>query len=115
MCKRIIISCHKAAVAHSAEMSELREISKKYNVPLVEDAAQAIGAEFEGKRAGAMSEIGCFSFYPSKNLGTIGEGGMAVTNDAVLAARMRSLRSHGEVTRYYHSEPGWNPLDPPSV
>jgi dTDP-4-amino-4,6-dideoxygalactose transaminase len=68
-----------------AEMEKLREISRKYNIPLVEDAAQAIGAEDGGKRAGAMSEIGCFSFYPSKNLGGMGDGGFMTTDDDRLA------------------------------
>ena len=91
-----------------AEMSELREISKKYNIPLVEDAAQAIGSEFEGKRAGAMSEIGCFSFYPSKNLGGMGDGGFMTTDDDELAHKLFALRVHGSFERYYHKWVGLN-------
>ena len=91
-----------------AEMSELRELSAKYNIPLVEDAAQAIGAEFEGKRAGAMSEIGCFSFYPSKNLGGMGDGGFLTTDDDALAEKLFALRVHGSIERYHHKWVGIN-------
>lgn len=91
-----------------AEMERLREISRKYNVPLVEDAAQAIGAEENGKRAGAMSEIGCFSFYPSKNLGGMGDGGLMTTDDERLAEKLFALRVHGSKERYYHEWVGLN-------
>ena len=91
-----------------AEMEKLREISRKYNVPLVEDAAQAIGAEDGGKRAGAMSEIGCFSFYPSKNLGGMGDGGFMTTDDERIAEKLFALRVHGSKERYYHEWVGLN-------
>jgi dTDP-4-amino-4,6-dideoxygalactose transaminase len=91
-----------------ATMNELRKISKKYNIPLVEDAAQAIGAEETGARAGAMSEIGCFSFYPSKNLGGMGDGGFLTTDDEVLANKLKALRVHGSEKRYYHQWVGLN-------
>jgi dTDP-4-amino-4,6-dideoxygalactose transaminase len=91
-----------------ADMKDLREISRKYNVPLVEDAAQAIGAEESGERAGAMSEIGCFSFYPSKNLGGIGDGGFLTTSDETLAKKLFALRVHGSEERYYHKWIGLN-------
>jgi dTDP-4-amino-4,6-dideoxygalactose transaminase len=91
-----------------AEMEKLREISRKYNIPLVEDAAQAIGAEENGKRAGAMSEIGCFSFYPSKNLGGMGDGGFMTTDDDRLAEKLFALRVHGSRERYYHEWVGLN-------
>ena len=91
-----------------AEMERLREISRKYSVPLVEDAAQAIGAEDNGKRAGAMSEIGCFSFYPSKNLGGMGDGGLMTTDDDRLAEKIFALRVHGSKERYYHEWVGLN-------
>lgn len=91
-----------------AAMNELRGISKKYNVPLVEDAAQAIGAEENDVRAGAMSEIGCFSFYPSKNLGGMGDGGFMTTDDEVLANKLKALRVHGSEKRYYHRWVGLN-------
>jgi dTDP-4-amino-4,6-dideoxygalactose transaminase len=91
-----------------AEMAELRKIGEKYGVPLVEDAAQAIGAEEFGKRAGAMSEIGCFSFYPSKNLGGMGDGGFMTTDDDALAHKLFALRVHGSFERYYHKWVGLN-------
>ncbi len=91
-----------------AEMENLRKISAKYNIPLVEDAAQAIGAEENKIRAGAMSEIGCFSFYPSKNLGGMGDGGFMTTNDEALARKLFALRVHGSEERYYHKWVGLN-------
>lgn len=80
----------------------------KYGIPIVEDAAQAIGAEDGGRRAGAMSEIGCFSFYPSKNLGGMGDGGMMTTDDEQLANKLKALRVHGSKERYYHKYVGLN-------
>ena len=91
-----------------ADMTELRAINAKYSIPLVEDAAQAIGAEENGVRAGAMSEIGCFSFYPSKNLGGMGDGGFMTTNDDALAHKLFALRVHGSFERYYHKWVGLN-------
>ncbi len=91
-----------------AEMSALSEISSKYGIPLVEDAAQAIGAEEGGIRAGGMSSVGCFSFYPSKNLGGMGDGGFVTVNDDDLAAKLRALRVHGSEVKYYHKYIGLN-------
>jgi dTDP-4-amino-4,6-dideoxygalactose transaminase len=91
-----------------AAMDELQTILEKYGVPLVEDAAQAIGAEDNGRRAGSMSAIGCFSFYPSKNLGAMGDGGMCTTNDAELARKLKMLRTHGSEVKYYHKLVGLN-------
>jgi len=88
-----------------AEMAEMRE---KFNIPLVEDAAQAIGAEENGIRAGAMSEIGCFSFYPSKNLGGMGDGGFMTTDYDELAHKLNALRVHGSFEKYYHKWVGLN-------
>lgn len=98
-----------------ADMKTLHEVSKKYGIPVVEDAAQAIGAE-EGAtlaekramRAGAMSEIGCFSLYPSKNLGGMGDGGFMTTDDDALAEKLFALRVHGSKERYYHKWVGLN-------
>lgn len=90
------------------DMAELRGVAEKYGIPMVEDAAQAIGAEDDGTRAGAMSEIGCFSFYPSKNLGGMGDGGFMTTNDDGLAKRLFALRVHGSEERYYHKWVGLN-------
>jgi len=91
-----------------ANMDELRDICQKHGIGIVEDAAQAIGAEDTGRRAGAMSEIGCFSFYPSKNLGGMGDGGMMTTNDEALAHKLFALRGHGMEVRYYHKWIGIN-------
>ena len=91
-----------------ADMYALLEISKRHGLPIVEDAAQAIGAEDRGRRAGSMGHIGCFSFYPTKNLGGAGDGGMLVTNDPALAQRLRRLRVHGGKTEYHHDEVGIN-------
>ena len=91
-----------------ADMEALRKVSEKHGVPLVEDAAQAIGAEENGERAGAMSEIGCFSFYPSKNLGGMGDGGFMTTDDDTLAEKLFALRVHGSKERYHHKWVGLN-------
>ncbi len=91
-----------------AEMTPLLEISKRRNIPIIEDAAQAIGAEDAGRRAGSMGAIGCFSFYPTKNLGGAGDGGMLTTNDEHLAQRLKQLRVHGGVQEYRHAEIGIN-------
>lgn len=91
-----------------AEMDAFLEISERRGIPLIEDAAQAIGAEDGGRRAGAMSAVGCFSFYPTKNLGGAGDGGMMVTSDDALAERLRILRVHGGAMKYHHSVVGIN-------
>ena len=92
-----------------ADMDELLEISKRYGLHVIEDAAQAIGAEYSGaRRAGSMGDIGCFSFFPSKNLGAFGDAGLCTTNDPVLAERMRILRTHGMHPKYHHSMIGGN-------
>jgi dTDP-4-amino-4,6-dideoxygalactose transaminase len=91
-----------------AEMDALTEIARRHSVPIIEDAAQAIGAQDATRGAGAMGEIGCFSFYPTKNLGGAGDGGMLSTNDDQIAARLRSLRVHGEASKYHHKEIGFN-------
>ncbi len=91
-----------------AEMTQLRKIAEKHGVPLVEDAAQAIGAEENGVRAGAFGAVGCFSFYPSKNLGGMGDGGFMTTGDDALAHKLNALRVHGSFERYYHKWVGLN-------
>lgn len=91
-----------------ADMTALEGLADERNLPILEDAAQAIGAEFNGQRAGSMGEIGCFSFYPTKNLGGAGDGGMLTTRSADLADRLRLLRGHGMQPRYYHSVVGVN-------
>jgi dTDP-4-amino-4,6-dideoxygalactose transaminase len=91
-----------------ADMKALLKISEKYGIPLVEDAAQAIGSEENGIRAGAMSDVGCFSFYPSKNLGGMGDGGFMTANNDEIAHKLRALRVHGSFERYYHKWVGLN-------
>lgn len=91
-----------------ADMDALLEIATRHDLPIIEDAAQAIGATDRGRRAGAMGALGCLSFYPTKNLGGAGDGGMVVTNDEPLAARVRKLRVHGGATEYQHEEVGIN-------
>jgi dTDP-4-amino-4,6-dideoxygalactose transaminase len=92
-----------------AELDELTELAARHRVPVVEDAAQAIGADDADKRrAGSVGAIGCFSFYPTKNLGAAGDAGMLTTNDDLLAGRLRSLRTHGGHTEYHHREVGIN-------
>ncbi len=91
-----------------AEMGAIHEIAARFGIPVIEDAAQAIGAEYEGARAGSLAWCGCFSFFPTKNLGGAGDGGMITTDDEVLAERLRMLRVHGSRTRYYHESVGIN-------
>lgn len=91
-----------------ADMDELAQAAERHGVPIVEDAAQAIGAEYGGRRAGSLGAVGCFSFYPSKNLGAYGDAGLCTTNDPQLASRMATLRVHGMEPKYYHREVGWN-------
>lgn len=94
-------------------MDPILEIARRHNLFVIEDAAQAISAVYRGRKAGSMGTAGCFSFFPSKNLGGAGDGGMIVTNDAALHERMEILRSHGSSPRYYHRFVGGNfRLDP---
>lgn len=91
-----------------ADMEALGAVAARRGVAVIEDAAQALGAEDRGRRAGSMGAAGCFSFYPSKNLGGAGEGGLLTTQDAGLADRLRALRVHGSRRRYFHDEVGVN-------
>ncbi|MDH3583534.1 MAG: DegT/DnrJ/EryC1/StrS family aminotransferase [Phycisphaerae bacterium] len=93
-----------------ADMNTIMDVARRRDLKVIEDAAQAITAEFQGQRAGAMGTAGCFSFYPSKNLAGAGDGGMVVTQDADLAEHMRTLRNHGDSgqPRYFHREVGGN-------
>jgi len=91
-----------------ADMDPINAVAKKHNLSVVEDAAQAHGARYKGKRVGQFSAMSCFSFYPTKNLGAYGEGGALLTNDEKLAARARSLREHAQSARYVHEEIGFN-------
>jgi dTDP-4-amino-4,6-dideoxygalactose transaminase len=91
-----------------ADMDEINCVADAARVPVIEDAAQSIGAEWDGRRAGSIGAIGCFSFYPTKNLGGAGDGGMLTTNSDELAERLRLLRQHGMNPRYYHKLVGVN-------
>jgi dTDP-4-amino-4,6-dideoxygalactose transaminase len=91
-----------------AQLNPLLEICERHGLALIEDAAQAHGATYYGRRAGAVGRIGCFSFYPGKNLGAYGEGGAITTNDDAIAARVRALRDHAQSGRYRHEEVGFN-------
>lgn len=91
-----------------AEMGPLLKIAERSGLAVIEDAAQAIGAEYRGQRAGSIGHVGCLSFYPTKNLGGAGDGGMLTTHDAILADKLRLLRGHGMRPRYYHQVVGIN-------
>ncbi len=91
-----------------ADMDEITGIARRYSLTVIEDSCQAIGARYKGRCAGALGDCGCISFFPSKNLGGAGDGGMVVTSDQDLAARIRLLRTHGGEKKYHHSVVGYN-------
>lgn len=91
-----------------ADMDPILSTAKKYNLKVIEDSAQAFGAEYKKKKVGTFGDTGCFSFYPSKNLGCYGDGGMLITNSKEIAERVKKLRNHGSNGTYYHSEIGFN-------
>jgi dTDP-4-amino-4,6-dideoxygalactose transaminase len=103
---RAIIPVH--LFGQMADMPSIMEIARRHQLIVIEDAAQAIGAELNGIRAGSIGHFGCFSFYPSKNLGAYGDAGMITTNDTSLAERLRLLRSHGFKTKYHNEAVGGN-------
>jgi dTDP-4-amino-4,6-dideoxygalactose transaminase len=103
---RAIIPVH--LYGQSADLDPIIELAAKHNLHVIEDAAQAHGAEYRNKRVGALGSAGCFSFYPSKNLGAYGEAGAIVTNDEELATRLRLLRDHGSTSKYAHAIVGYN-------
>src|SRR5208337_3336693 len=103
---RAIIPVH--LYGQVAEMDPLMAVAREHNLIVIEDAAQAIGAEYKGRRAGSIGDYGCFSFFPSKNLGAAGEGGMVVTNDAARAEKVACLRVHGSKEKYFHTLVGGN-------
>jgi len=93
----------------SADMDPIMELAGRHGLKVVEDAAQAIGTEYKaGRRVGGIGDIGCFSFFPTKNLGAFGDGGLCTTNDETLATRLRQLRVHGMEPKYYHAMIGGN-------
>lgn len=91
-----------------ADMNKILDVAARHNVPVVEDACQAHGAEFNGKKAGSWGRLGCFSFYPTKNLGCYGDGGAVTTDDKTLYTRLVMLRNYGQEKRYYHTIKGIN-------
>jgi dTDP-4-amino-4,6-dideoxygalactose transaminase len=91
-----------------ADMDPILALADRYGLHVIEDAAQSHGAEYKGRRAGSIGSVGCFSFYPGKNLGACGEGGAIVTNDAQLARQTALLRNWGQTSKYYHDLPGYN-------
>jgi dTDP-4-amino-4,6-dideoxygalactose transaminase len=103
---RAIIPVH--LYGQMADMDAVMEVAARHNLVVIEDAAQAIGAEYKGKRAGSIGHYGCFSFFPSKNLGAAGDGGMIVTNDPKRAEKLAVLRGHGAKPKYYHRIIGGN-------
>ncbi|MCU0543171.1 MAG: DegT/DnrJ/EryC1/StrS family aminotransferase [Oscillatoriaceae cyanobacterium Prado104] len=90
------------------DMTRLMAVADKHNLAVIEDCAQAVGAEWESRKVGSIGHVGCFSFYPTKNLGACGDGGAATTNDPKLAATMRMLKEHGQSSRYFYEEIGCN-------
>ena len=103
---RAIIPVH--LYGQMADMDQIMEVARKHGLVVVEDAAQAIGAEYRGERAGSIGDYGCFSFFPSKNLGAFGDGGMITTSDPARADKLAVLRTHGSRPKYYHHVIGGN-------
>ena len=103
---RAIVAVHLYGLA--ADMDPIMAFARAKKLPVIEDAAQAIGAAYKGRHTGALGDIACFSFYPTKNLGACGDAGMVVTNSQELAARVRILRNHGQTEKYISNEAGWN-------
>lgn len=103
---RAVIPVH--LFGQPADIPGLRAVCDRYGLRLIEDAAQAFGADIGGRKCGTLGDIGCFSFYPSKNLGAFGDGGMVATRDERLARKLRVLASHGSAVRYHHSTLGYN-------
>jgi dTDP-4-amino-4,6-dideoxygalactose transaminase len=103
---RAVIPVH--LTGHAVDMDPLLELAARHGLHVVEDAAQAHGAAYNGRPCGSIGTMGCFSFYPSKNLGAYGDGGMVTTDDAELARRIRRLRNYGQEARYHHLDKGLN-------
>ncbi|MES2693310.1 MAG: DegT/DnrJ/EryC1/StrS family aminotransferase, partial [Verrucomicrobiota bacterium] len=103
---RAVIPVH--LYGQMADMDPIMEIAARHHLFVIEDACQAHGAEYKGRKAGSIGHAGCFSFYPGKNLGALGEAGAVTTNDSALAGEIATLRDHGQHTKYHHSRIGWN-------
>ena len=91
-----------------ADMDPIMDYARKHGIHVIEDAAQAHGAEYNGKKVGSIGDAGCFSFYPGKNLGALGEGGAVITNESKVANKIKLLRNHGRLAKNHHSIVGWN-------
>ncbi len=103
---RAIIAVHLYGLA--ADMEPIVTFARAHNLRVIEDNAQSIGASYRGRRTGSLGDAACMSFYPTKNLGAYGDAGMVVTNSNEMAARLKSLRNHGQSAKYVSSEAGWN-------
>ena len=103
---KAIIAVHLYGLC--ADMDPLLDFARERNLRVLEDNAQSIGAKYKSRQSGALSDVACLSFYPTKNLGAYGDAGMIVTNSSEMAARLRSLRNHGQTAKYVSSEAGWN-------
>ena len=103
---KVILPVH--LFGQMADMDPILEIARSHGIHVIEDAAQAHGARYDGRHAGGMGDAGCFSFYPGKNLGALGEAGAVVTRDAALADKIRELRDHGQLWKSRHVSIGWN-------
>jgi dTDP-4-amino-4,6-dideoxygalactose transaminase len=113
MIERVLTGRTKAIVAvhlfgQPADMGPIKDLARRRGLFVIEDAAQAHGAEYQGVRTGALGDVACFSFYPGKNLGAYGDGGAVTTNNAAIAERIERLRDHGRTTHYHHAEVGFN-------
>ena len=103
---RAIVPVH--LYGQAADLDPISEMARRHDLRVIEDTAQGVGASYKGRKLGAIADAGCFSFYPSKNLGAFGDGGAVVTNDEKMAQSLRRLRNYGEVRRYYHATKGVN-------
>jgi len=103
---RAIVPVH--LYGHPADMDAINAIAQRHNLKVIEDNAQAIGAKYKDRKTGCLGDLGCISFFPSKNLGGYGDGGMIVTDSEAYAKHLRTLRSHGSPKKYYATEQGWN-------
>jgi dTDP-4-amino-4,6-dideoxygalactose transaminase len=103
---RAIIAVHLYGLA--CDMDPILDFARAHKLRVIEDNAQSIGAKYKGRRTGSLGDAACLSFYPTKNLGAYGDAGMVVTNSIEMAARLKSLRNHGQFAKYVSSEPGWN-------
>jgi dTDP-4-amino-4,6-dideoxygalactose transaminase len=103
---RAIIAVHLYGLA--CDMDPILKFARAHNLRVIEDNAQSIGAAYRGKPTGSLGDAACLSFYPTKNLGAYGDAGMVVTNSNEMAARLKTLRNHGQAAKYVSSEPGWN-------